>query len=254
MDIKALRQEAMEAATRFFLEHRDFLPSEESEEWEDEYRRQLALAKKRSANTRPVAAVVKKPAAVEGREVSGAPAQQRWAATIRAERLAQLQSKELRDWISGAWTQSSAWIDTRELAPALFLRRVEALHAEHRRQAEQQAAVQQAAQQVKAAADQSLQRELQAAGITAEGLVGLIDVSVRAAPAPREDKLAEITLGGRSLRIFEAGGAAVLMVIETGEAGRREYAIERDAGLVADLKLFARSAAPAKLTPPHPTA
>lgn len=242
MDMKALRQEAMEAATRFFLEHRDFLPSEESEEWEAEYRRQLDLAKKRQSSARPVAAAAKPAGEAAGPEVSGAPAQQRWAQTIRAERLAQIPGKEIRDWLSAAWTSSSAWIDTRELAPALFLRRVEALYAEHRRQAEQRAAELQAAQQAKAAAGEALQRELQAAGVTAEGLVGLIDVSVRAAPAPREQKLAEITVGGRSLRVFETAAAAVLMVIETGAAGRQEYAIERDAGLVADLKLFARSA------------
>jgi hypothetical protein len=34
------------------------------------------------------------------------------------------------------------------------------------------------------------------------------------------------------------------MVIENGEAGRMEYAIERDEELIADLKLFARSQRP----------
>jgi len=32
------------------------------------------------------------------------------------------------------------------------------------------------------------------------------------------------------------------MVLEKAEAGRAEYGIERDEGLVADLKLFARAA------------
>ena len=35
---------------------------------------------------------------------------------------------------------------------------------------------------------------------------------------------------------------AVLMVLEKTEAERIEYGIERDEGLVADLKLFARAA------------
>jgi hypothetical protein len=43
MDMKVLREEAVEATTRFFLEYRDFLPSAESEEWEEEYRRQVDL-------------------------------------------------------------------------------------------------------------------------------------------------------------------------------------------------------------------
>ncbi len=242
MDMKALRKVAMEAATRFFLENRDFLPSEDSEEWEDEYRRQLDLAKQRQASARPGDRVLEETGDAAGSELSGAPAEQRWAATLRADRLKQIQSKEIRDWLMTAWTSSKAWIDTRDLVPATFLRRVEAQYAEHRRQADKRRAELQAARQAKAAADQSHQRALQAAGITAEGLVGLIDVSVRASPAPRDHKLAEITTGGRSLRIFETG-AAVLMVIENGEAGRQEYAIERDEGLVADLKLFAGGAA-----------
>lgn len=241
--MKTLRKEAMEAATRFFLDHRDFLPSEDSEEWEDEYRRQLDLAKKRHASAPPGDAIREEAGPVDGPELSGAPAEQRWAATLRAERLKQIQSKALRDWLAGAWTSARAWIDTRDQPQAAFLRRLEAQYAEHRRQSEKRTAELLAAQQAKAAADQSLQRELQAAGITAEGLVGLIDVSVRAAPAPRERKLAEIAAGGRSLRIFETGDAAVLMVIENSADGRQEYAIERDEGLVGDLKLFARSTA-----------
>jgi hypothetical protein len=244
MDMKTLRKEAMEAATRFFLDHRDFLPSEDSEEWEDEYRRQLDLAKERHASAQPVKPVREEAGSAEGPEMSGAPAEQRWAATLRAERLKQIPNKEVRDWLAGAWTSARAWIETRDQAQAAFLRRVETQYAEHRRQSEKRAAELQAAQQAKAAAELALRRELEAAGITAEGLLGLIDVSLRTAPAPRERKLAEIAAGGRSLRVFETGNRAVLMVIENSADGRQEYAIERDEGLVGDLKLFARSAAP----------
>jgi len=238
--MKALKNEAMEATRRFFLESRAVLPGEDSEEWEDEYRRQLDLAKKRHAGAQPVGALSEEEPA-EGPELSGTPAQQRWAATLRADRLRQIRSKEVRDWLAGAWRSSRTWIDTRDLAPPAFLRRVEAQYAEHRRQSERQTAERQAAQQAKAAADEALRRELEAAGITAEGLVELIDVSVRASPAPRAQKLADIAAGGRSLRVFETGNAAVLMVIENSAQGRQEYAIERDEGLVGDLKLFARS-------------
>jgi len=120
MDMKALRKEAMEAATRFFLEKRDFLPSEDSEEWEDEYRRQLDLAKKRQASARPADAAPREESPAEGPELSGAPAQQRWAATLRAERLTQIQSKEIRDWIVGAWTAANSSLYTSRIAAMLL--------------------------------------------------------------------------------------------------------------------------------------
>ena len=54
-------------------------------------------------------------------------------------------------------------------------------------------------------------------------------------------KLAELDSNGRNLRVFETGDPAVLMVLEKTETERGEYGIERDEGLVADLKLFARA-------------
>ena len=46
---------------------------------------------------------------------------------------------------------------------------------------------------------------------------------------------------GRNLRLFETDDPAVLMVLEKTDGTRSEYGIERDDGLVADLKLFARA-------------
>ena len=57
-------------------------------------------------------------------------------------------------------------------------------------------------------------------------------------------KLAELEVSGRNLRVFETADLAVLMVLEKAEAGRSDYGIERDEGLVADLRLFARATAP----------
>jgi hypothetical protein len=48
-------------------------------------------------------------------------------------------------------------------------------------------------------------------------------------------------MGERNLRIFETSDPNVLAVIEKSEAGRSQYAIERDDGLVADLRLFAEA-------------
>jgi len=66
-------------------------------------------------------------------------------------------------------------------------------------------------------------------------------VSPRAAALAIKDKLAEIRLDGRTVRIFETANPAILMVLEKRDDGRSDYGIERDEGLVADLKLFARS-------------
>jgi hypothetical protein len=101
-----------------------------------------------------------------------------------------------------------------------------------------------AERQAKAAAAAALQAEIDAAGITVEGLIELIDVCDRLPAAPIKGKLAELEFGGRNLRVFETSDPAVLMVLEKAEAGRSDYGIERDEGLVADLRLFTRATAP----------
>jgi hypothetical protein len=126
----------------------------------------------------------------------------------------------------------------------MFLRRVELQYADHRREAEAQASVLRTEQQAKAAEAAVAQRQVQAAGITVQGLIELIDASTRAAAAPRKAKLAELAVEGRSLRVFETENPAVLMVIENAKAGRAEYCIERDAGLAADLTLYGRATPP----------
>jgi hypothetical protein len=97
-----------------------------------------------------------------------------------------------------------------------------------------------AEKQAKAAAAAALQREIEAAGITVEGLIELIDIAERLPGGPIKGKLAELELDERSLRVFETADPAVLMVLEKVGAERSEYGIERDEGLVADLRLFAR--------------
>jgi hypothetical protein len=244
MDVKALRAEAMEATTRFFLEQRDFLPSEESEEWEDEYRRQFSLAKERFAAKGPDAAarvVLREERNADWPELSGPPGEARWAMELRDERLKQLQNKEMRAWLAQAWTAARDWIETRDLPAPAFLHRIETQYAGYLRQSAKQASQAQAERQSVAAASAALQRQVQEAGITAAGLVELIDVSGRATAAPLKAKLAELEAGGRNLRIFETANPRILMVIENAEPGRTEYAIERDEGLVADLKLYAQS-------------
>ncbi len=60
---------------------------------------------------------------------------------------------------------------------------------------------------------------------------------------PIKTKLAELDHEGRNLRVFETDDPALLMVLEKDKAGRSDYAIERDGGLVADLALLMRAMA-----------
>src|SRR5579884_1817674 len=90
----------------------------------------------------------------------------------------------------------------------------------------------------KAAALAAHQQRLAEAGITPEGLVELIDASERAPLAPLGEKLAEISLGPRHLRVFATADPNVLLVKEKTDRGQQDYGIERDEGLVADLKLY----------------
>ena len=87
----------------------------------------------------------------------------------------------------------------------------------------------------------ALAEQIQAAGITPRALIELVDVSPRIKASPARAKLAELKADDRRLRVFDTTDPAALLVLEIGAAGRIEYGIERDEGLVADLKLFAGS-------------
>jgi hypothetical protein len=251
MDLQRLREEALQETARYFQDQ-GFLPDQDSDEWEDAYRRQFELLKKRHAaepqattkagKTAPPADIVdERPSALP--PLSGAPAEARWAGVIRAERLKQIPSKEARIWVEGAWTGAKEWLEMRDLPPASFLRRVEIGHAEHRRRTAEQASALAAEQKAKAEIVAAHQRRLKEARITVPGLIELVDASERVAAAPHKLKLAELAANGRTLRIFESTNPRVLVVLEKNETGRLDYAIERDDGLVADLKLYAEGAA-----------
>jgi hypothetical protein len=245
MDLTALRDEALEATRRFFIDRENITPDEGSDEWEAEYHRQFELAKRRVATARATAAPSQPGASrlPEWPELTGVPAERRWGTELRAARLKTIQDKELRDWLAATWTAARDWVKTRDMAGPAFLRRIETQYAADRRETEAQAAAHAAEEQAIIAAADALHARVQAAGITAAGLIDLIDVSPRSAAASVRGKLAELRSGKRSLRVFETSKADVLAVIEKDEAGRSEYAIERDDGLVADLKLFAEAEA-----------
>ena len=245
MDLRVVREEAIEATTRAFWDKNGFVPGEDSEEWEEEYRRQFEQAKRRHA-TGQAAEVKLSPALSPPPEedgwavLTGAPTQIRWAAALRADRMREIKDPGIRHWLATTWTKAKSWLDTREMPTPIFLKRIQPRYAEYRRQADERARALQAERQAKTAAAEALQREIEAAGITVEGLIELIDIAERLPAVPIKGKMAELELDKRNLRVFETADPAVLMVLEKADAGRSEYGIERDEGLVADLRLFAR--------------
>lgn len=258
MDPKLVREQAIEGTTRFFWDKQGYVPDQDSEEWEAEYRRQFELAKRRgpvaqpnatTANAPAVSAAFSAPEPNGWAELSGPPTQIRWAAALRAERIAEVRDPGIRDWLATTWTKAKSWIDTRELPSAVFLQRIAPHYADYRKEADERARVLAGERQARAAAADQLRREVEDAGITAAGLIELIDICDRLPPVPLAAKLGEIESEDRNLRVFETDDPALLMVLEKGGSGekggssRSEYAIERDEGLVGDLALFMRAMA-----------
>src|SRR5437773_1130906 len=138
MDLNALREAAIEATSRALHDKHGFVPSDESDEWEEEYRRQFALLKQR-IGTGPVTAPrpPTNPAVVDRQwpELSGTPEQKRWAATIRADRLGEIPSEPFRAWLARAWTRAKVWVDTSDVPAAMLVQRLKPQFDEHRRQA-----------------------------------------------------------------------------------------------------------------------
>jgi hypothetical protein len=246
MDLKSLKELAIAETARHFGEQSGTAPAEDSEEWEDEYRRQFDRLKNSAAKAAPAArppapTLDERPDALP--KMSGTPADQRWAFTLRSARLKQVQSKEVRDWLERTWIASTLWIDTRELSPEAFLRKVAPHYEDDRKRSTEEAGAIAAAQQVQAAEAAAKKQQLLAAGVSAVSLVELIDVCPRAAAAALKSKLAEIHVEARTLRVFESANPAILMVLEKRGDDRSDYGIERDEGLVSDLILFARNSA-----------
>jgi hypothetical protein len=246
MDLKAVREEAIEATTRSFWEKSGFVPDQDSDEWEDEYRRQFEQAKRRHAVAGPAEVKPAAPPPPPEEEagwaaLTGPPTQIRWAAGLRADRLKEIRDPGIRRWLATTWTRSKSWIDTSTLPTALFLKRIEPHYAEYRRREEERARLRAAERQAEIAAEGEIRRQIEEAGVTSEGLIELIDIAERLPVLPIKAKLAELAADGRSLRVFETDDPAVLMILEKAAAGRSEYGIERDEGLVADLRLYARA-------------
>jgi hypothetical protein len=248
MDLKLIREEAIEETTRFFWDNRGFVPDEDSEEWEAEYRRQFGLAKARHTKggatvVGPAAALAPIPVLEQSNwaELTGAPTQIRWAASLRADRIREIRDPGVCEWLATTWTRAKSWVDTQELPTPVFLQRVAPHYQEYRKKADEEVRKLAQHRQAQEAAADEMRRQLETAGITVEGLIELIDICDRLPGVPLKAKLAELDHDDRNLRVFETEDPALLMVLEKDSAGRSEYAIERDEGLVADLGLFTRA-------------
>jgi len=243
MDLNALREMAIEAASRALYEKHGFVPSEESDEWEDEYRRQFVALKQRYGNQVTLPA---RPAAASGPqrqlpELRGTPEELRWGASIREERLREIPSEAVRVFWVQLWPRAKQWVDTRDVPIQTLLQRLKPQYDDWRKKQADATAARRAEAQKKAAELAAYQRKLKEAGVSPEGLVEMVDASERFHPAPLGPKLADITVADRHLRIFETSDPNLLLVKEKDLRGNHEYAIERDEGLVGDLKLFAQA-------------
>lgn len=246
MDLNALREAVIEATARALDEKLGFVPSDDSDEWEEEYRRQFAVLKQRFGNSiaPPAQRAPTSPAVAERQwpELSGTLEQKRWAATIRDERMHEIPSEPFRVFLARTWTRAKVWVDTRDVATAVLVQRLKPQFDEYRKQAADAAKARAAEIQKKAAEVAAYQKRLQEAGITPDGLVELVDASERFDTAPIAAKLAEIAVEGRHLRVFETNDPNLLLVKEKkGPLQLDDYAIERDEGLVADLKLYGQA-------------
>jgi hypothetical protein len=239
MDLTQLKEAAVEATARALQEKFGVVPDEDSDEWESEYRRQFALAKQRYGVTTPTIARAAGPA-LQLPELRGDSHELvHWGEQVRAERLREVADTARRSWMAKTWTRAKLWVDTRDVPIATLLQRTQGQYDEYRRQQIAQKQAQTSATQQKSAALAAYQEKLRKAGVSEAGLVELIDAAERVKPAALTDKLAELRAPDRHLRVFATADPAALLVKEKNLKGQFDYAIERDEGLVGDLKLFA---------------
>ena len=246
MDLNALREAAIEETSRALYDRHGFVPSDDSDEWEEEYRRQFAALRQRYGDG--VAVPVRPAVARAGPqrqlpELRGTLEEQRWGASIREERLREVPNAAIRAFLVQTWPRAKQWIDTRDVPTTTLVLRLKPQYEDYRQKVAEAAKARTEEAQQKAAAASAHRRKLEEARITPEGLVELLDASERFEDAVTlTAKLAEVAVEGRQLRVFETSDPNLLLVKEKkGPLQLPDYAIERDEGLVADLRLYGQA-------------
>src|SRR5579864_8548551 len=124
MDLAALREAAIEATSRALYDKLGIVPSDDSDEWEEEYRRQFAALKQRHAGeltTTTISRPTSHPSNGQAGpqrplpELRGTLEEQRWGASIRDERLNAIPNEAVRAFLVQTWPRAKQWIDTRDV-------------------------------------------------------------------------------------------------------------------------------------------
>src|SRR5260370_42707123 len=104
MDLNALREAAIEATAKALYDKLGFVASDDSDEWEEEYRRQFAALKQRFGSELTTAPPPRPANAVAAPsrnwpELRGTAEEQRWGSSIRDERLSGVPNQTLRSFL-----------------------------------------------------------------------------------------------------------------------------------------------------------
>ena len=263
MDLNTLREAAIEATARALDDKLGYVPSDDSDEWEEEYRRQFAALRQRHGGDlqarraapggAPGAAAVRSEAGPSCPARRSRSAGRRRSATSGCARSRASRSASFSREPGRAPSNGSIRATCR---PRCWYTRLRPQFEEYRKQQEEAARARAAAATQKAAELAAYQQRLKEAGITPDGLVELIDASERFDPAPLAAKLAEIAVEGRHLRVYETSDPNLLLVKEKRGpaaarrlrdrarrgAGRRPQAV-RAGAVAAGPALTTRSAA-----------
>jgi hypothetical protein len=171
MDLNALREAAIEATARALYDKLGVVPSDESDAWEEEYRKQFAALRQRYGTDLKAAAAAPRPA--NGRaaertwpELRGSPEEQRWGASIRDERLRAIPSEAVRLFMVQTWPRAKQWIDTRDVPTRTLLQRLKPQYDDWRKKRAEAAAARKAAAEKNPAAAEGCRGHGRRAGRT----------------------------------------------------------------------------------------
>src|SRR5205823_6830346 len=150
MDLDTLREAAIEATARALVEKHGIAPSEDSDEWEDEYRRQFAALKQRYGGQEQTAP--RPPAAAQRQlpELRGTLEELRWGTSIREDRLREIPNEAVRGFLVQTWPRAKQWIDTRDVPTKTLLQRLKPQYEEWRKKRSEAAEARKADAQKKA--------------------------------------------------------------------------------------------------------